>query len=72
MMINQQSIQYIHKKSNYYQLQEVNEKVDHILVENYYTARTSIIENIQHIGRKLKKAEKKSEIVDNLLSSMYN
>ena len=50
----------------------MNEKVDHILVENHYTARTSLIENIQHIGRKLKKAEKKSEIVDNLLSSMYN
>lgn len=50
----------------------MNEKVDHILVENHYTARTSIIENIQHISRKLKKAEKKSEIVDTLLSSMYN
>ena len=45
--------------------------MDHILVENQYTSRTSIVENIQHIGRKLKKAEKKSEITDNLLSSMY-
>ena len=45
--------------------------MDHILVENRYTSRTSSVENIQRIGRKLKKAEKKSEIIDNLLLSMY-
>lgn len=50
----------------------MNENVDKIITENHLVARTSIVENVQHIGRRLKKAEKKGAILNNVLDLMYD
>ena len=39
----------------------MNDNVDKIIKENHLVSRPTIVENIQHVGRRLKKAEKKRE-----------
>ena len=49
----------------------MNAKVDTIIKENQFVSRPSLVENVEHIGRKLRKAEKKSAILDHILTLVF-
>lgn len=54
------------------QLKEVNDAVHRIIKENQLIARPSLVETIQHLGRRFKKAEKKSEVLDLIFSFLFS